>query len=127
MSTDGRQSTGNLAVAWAAVGLSALVTLGTMTKDYFDSRTDLKITGVVTADDVAKLAKQGEGLTKSINDLNLQIAAMPTTRALEMTGARIDKDDGQITDLYNITTGLRHDLDNRLPPPVYRQPTGSRQ
>ena len=121
--TTERHQTNSLAVAWVAVGLSAFVALGTMAKDYFDTRTEIKVTGVVTTEDIAKLSKQGEDLTKSINTLNVQIAAMPTARALEGITARIDKNDGQIADLYNITTGLRHDVDNRLPPLTYRNPT----
>lgn len=112
----------SLAVAWAAVGLSALIAGGTLAKDYFEGRTEVRVTSGVTSEDVAKLQKQGEDLTKSINALNVQIASMPTPRAVEALAARIDKHDGLISDLYNITTGIRHDVDNRLPPVVYRNP-----
>lgn len=126
-----RSQSSSLAVAWAAVGLSALVTLGSVAKDYFKDNAAVTVTGVVTTEQVSKLTKQGEDLTrsindqtKSINDLNRQIAAMPTTHSIEVMAARMDGEDGKINDLYNLTTGLRHDVDNRLPPMTYRNPTG---
>ncbi|HTI81720.1 MAG TPA: hypothetical protein VL614_14830 [Acetobacteraceae bacterium] len=120
--TQERDQFNSLAVAWAGVGLAALVALGTLASAYYETKTKVEVTGVVTTDDIAKLAKQGEDLTKSINALNLQIAHMPTTSALENLAARLDQHTGQIADLYNITTGLRHDLDNRVPLPMYRNP-----
>lgn len=137
----------NLTAAWAAIGLSAIVSLGTVTKDYLVNRTEVTVTSNATAGDVAALRKQyddmtkalttlteqmrdvaalrsqGGELAKALTDLNYKIALMPTTRSIEVVSSRIDSEDMKISDLYNITTGLRHDVDNiRQPTLLFRNP-----
>jgi hypothetical protein len=61
-------------------------------------------------------------LTSAVRDLASKFDGMAKQSSMDALSARVDHDDGQISDLYNLTTGLRHDLDNRLPAPVYRNP-----
>lgn len=137
----------SLTATWAAIGLSAIVALGSLAKDYFVNRTEVTVTSNFTAadvlalrtqsnemtkalntitaqmGDVATLRSQGGELAKAITELNYKIALMPTTHSIEVVSSRIDNDESKISDLYNITTGLRHDVDNiRQPTLMFRNP-----
>lgn len=74
------------------------------------------------AQDSRVTSYQVSQLTDAVKQLAGKFDAMAKQSSVDALSARVDHDDGQIADLYNLTTGLRHDLDNRLPAPVYRNP-----
>lgn len=99
------------AAAWVAVGLTFLLVLGDVGDKYWGTASD----GRVTSWQVGQLTDSVKKLTDKLDGLVKQAA-------LDALASRVDTHEGKIADLYNLTTGLRHDLDNRLPPPIYRNP-----
>lgn len=94
-------------------------------KAFWSNASESKVTAgqvVNLSGQTNNLSSQVDKLSGALSTLNDKIGSLPSTREMGTLTARVDKTESKIDDLYNITTGLRHDVDNRLPPLVFRNP-----